>query len=72
MYIPNDDTQNYQFCKLQLLAGWTLNLMNKPIKIQKESPKLLRQRIRKQYYITLGTSVINSPISPPSMSFFLF
>ncbi len=29
------------------------------------SPKFFSQRIRKRYYKTLGTSVINSPISPP-------
>ena len=32
MYIPNDDTQNYPFCRLKLVVE-TLNLMNKLIKI---------------------------------------
>ena len=32
-----------------------------------KSPKLLIQRIRKHHYETLGTSVINSPLSPPSL-----
>ena len=30
-------------------------------------PKLLSKRIRKRYYKTLGTSVTNSPMFPPSM-----
>ena len=29
-----------------------------------QSPKLLNQQIRKRYYKTLGTSVINSPMFP--------
>ena len=37
------------------------------MKIHKKSPKLLGQRIRKRYYETLGTSVINSPLSPLSL-----
>ena len=35
--------------------------MNQPI----NQPKLLSQRIRKRYNKTLGTSVINSLMSPP-------
>ncbi len=42
-----------------------LNLMNQPIKILEKSPKLLSQRMRKLYYKTLGTSVINSPMTIP-------
>ena len=41
--------------------------MKQPFKIQWKSPKLLSQRIRKRYYKTYGTSVINSPMSPPSL-----
>ena len=33
-----------------------------------KSPKFLSQQIRKCYYKTLGTSVINSPLSPLSLS----
>ncbi len=36
------------------------------------SPKLLSQQIRKKYYKTLGTSVINSPMSPPSLDLLMF
>ena len=38
--------------------------MNQEIKCQKKFQKLLSQRIRESYYKTLGTSVINSPMSP--------
>ena len=66
MCISNGDTQHYPFCWLELVVKsetfeWTLHLMN-PIHHQNslKSPKLLRQRIRKRYYKTLGTRVINS------------
>ena len=38
--------------------------MNQPTK---NSPSLLSQQIRKRNYKTLGTSVINSPMSPLSL-----
>ena len=59
MYIPNIDTQNYPYCRLQLVVE-TLNLLN-------QVHKLLSQRIRELYYNTLGTIVINSPLSPLSL-----
>ena len=59
MHIPYDD---YTFCKFKIVVEtfghstlWTNQL---------KSPKLLSQRIRKLYYKTLGTSVINNPLSP--------
>ena len=60
MYIPNDGTQNYPFCRLQLLV---------------ESPQSFQrslQWIRKHYHKTLGTIVIKSPMSPPSPTTILF
>ena len=42
---------------------WTLHLINQPIK---KSPKLLYQR--KCYYKTLETSVVNSALTPLSLS----
>ena len=36
MYIPNDDTQDYPSCRLQLMVEkyyHSINLMNQPIKI---------------------------------------
>ena len=35
--------------------------------MQLKSSELLNQQIIKHYYKTLGTSVINSPMSPPSL-----
>ena len=68
MYIPNEDTPNYPFCRLQLKVE--LNIMNQPFKNSLKSPKL--QQIRKRYFITLGTSLINSPMSLPSLAKPLF
>ena len=34
----------------------------------KKVPKVVSQQIRKRYYKSLGTSVINSPLSPLSLS----
>ena len=58
--IPYNDTQNYPFYNQQL----------KRLDIQLNETanhKLLDQRIRKRYYKTLGFSVINIPMSPPSL-----
>ena len=65
MYIPNDETQNYNYNYNKWI--WTLNIMIQQIKIQYKYSKLFSQRIIKRYYKTLGTSVINSPMSPPSL-----
>ena len=62
MYIPNDDTHNDLFCRFQLVvetfghSSWWTNLS-----------KFKYQRIRKRYYKTFGTSVINITLSPPSL-----
>ena len=57
LYITNDDKQNYPFCRLVVETFGPYDPTNwNSIKV----PKLLRQRIRKHYYITLGTIVINS------------
>ena len=65
IYIPNDDTLNNPFCKLQLVVGklghyteWTNQSKFK--------------WIRKLYYKTLGTSVIKSPMSPSSLAFYIY
>ena len=36
MYIPNNNIQNYRFCRLTVSGcfNWTLTLINQPIKIQ--------------------------------------
>ena len=63
MYIPNDykitPSVDYNF-KLKRFD----NLISQSIKIS----HFLGQRIRKRYYNILGTSVINSLISPPLTS----
>ena len=70
MYIPNDDTQNYPFCRLQLLVKMFghSTFRTKQSKFNNKSPKLSSQWIRKSYYKTLGTKVINSPMPPPSQT----
>ena len=60
MYFFNDDTQNYSLQFLQTFEHSTWNNQSK-------FPKLLSQWIRNCYYKTLGTSAINSPMSPPSL-----
>ena len=53
MYILNDDTQNYQFCRLQLV-------------IESFEHSANRNSLPSSYK-TLGTSVKNSPLSLPSL-----
>ena len=62
MYIPNDDTQKYPFCRLELnyLSTQLKKLTNQNFK---KVPKVVRLTNMK----TLGTSVINSPLSPLSL-----
>ena len=67
MFIPNDYTQNYPFCRLQLGVETFEIQLFEPINYNSlKSAKLLSQQIRR-YYKTLGTSVIKSPICPPSV-----
>ena len=47
-YIPNDDTQNKPFCKLQLVVE-TLNLVNQLFKIHFKSQTMLTQRKKKTF-----------------------
>ena len=64
MYIPNDDAQNNPCCSVKLVVE--IFELKKPTNQNSlKSPKLLSQRTRKCYYKTLGTSVINSQLSPP-------
>ena len=57
IYIPNEDTQNYPFSKLQLVV----ETFEPSIKIQKKSPELLSQRIRIRYYVTLAIRRMSHP-----------
>ena len=55
IYIPNDDTQNYPFCRLKY---WFKSL-DQPIKFQLKYSKFKSLLLRyKKGYKTLGTSVI--------------
>ena len=62
MYIPNDDTQSYPFCRLQLIVGHLTKFNNENLR---KVPNLSSQRMRNRYYKTLGTSVINCLMSLP-------
>ena len=67
VFIPNGDTQYYPYWRLQLVVeifGHSTSSANQS-KFNK-SPK--RCYIRKCYYKTLGTSVINRPLSTPFLS----
>ncbi len=58
MFIPNDNTQNFPFNRLKLLAE-AFELNDPTNQNSLKSPNLLSQQIRNKYK-TLGTSVINS------------
>ena len=65
MHNPNDDTQNYHFCRSQLEVE---TFAPQPIKVnQRNSPKWSNQQIIKLYYKTLWTSIINSPPNVSSL-----
>ena len=58
LYIPDNDTQNYPFCRLKLVV----ETLKPPIN---EVPKVVEPTNKN--YKTLGASVINSPLSPLSL-----
>ena len=65
---PNDDIQIFPFCRLKLVVEtFDTQLNERTNQTSLKSPKLLIQRIRKRYYKTLATSVINSPLFPFSL-----
>ena len=60
-----NDIQNYPFCRLTLMLKRSITQLDKPTNQDSvKSPKLFSQRMRKRYYKTLGSSVINSPFFP--------
>ena len=66
MYIPNEDV-NYPLCKLKLVVetckhSTLLNIQSKFTEV----PKVVEPTNTKTYYKTLGTRVINTPLSPLS------
>ena len=69
MLIPNDHTQHNSYCRLQLVVETFGNLLNKPTNQNSiKFHKVVKELIRKLYYKTLKTSVLNSPMSPPFLS----
>ena len=64
MYIPNDETQNYPFCRLQLVVALNEPTNQNSMKVL----KVVKPTNKKIYYKALRTSVINSPFSPPYMN----
>ena len=66
MYIPDDDTQNYPFFRLQVMVEMFLHstLLTNESKFNK-SQQIVKPTRKK--YKTLGTGVIKSPMSPPFM-----
>ncbi len=69
MYILHNYTQNYPLYKLQLVVESLETQVNEPAKqILIKAPKVVNSTNKKTLSLNLGTSVINSPMSPPSLS----
>ena len=69
MYTTNDDAQNHPSCRLQLVDKWLDTLMNESTnKNSIKVPTVVKPTKKKRYYKTLGTSGINSSMSPSSLS----
>ena len=66
MYIPNVNTEN-SLDDCLCLKRFETHFNALTNKNSLKSPKLLSQRIINRYYKNLGTSVINSQMSPPSL-----
>ena len=69
MYIPNDDTQNYLFCRLKLMVIKRLNTQLNESNNQNSPkvPKFGKPTNKKTFYKTFRTSAIKSPMSLPSL-----
>ena len=68
MYIPNDDTQNYPSCRLQLVVENLDIQLNDPTNQNSILvPIIIKQTNKKTFYKTLGTCVINNSLSPLSL-----
>ena len=61
MYIPNEDEQNYTFCRLKLLNAkvWKHTLFELTYQYLIEVPKVFMQRMRERTCKTLGTTIIH-------------
>ena len=68
MYILNDDTQNYPFLRLQIVSkGLNIQLNETTNHNILKDPKVVEATIKKTDFKTLGTIVVNSLTSPPSL-----
>ena len=65
MYIFNDNTPSVDYNQWLKHLDTHFNELTNQNSIN--APKVVKPTIRKLYYKTLGTSVINSPISPISL-----
>ena len=57
VYIPNEDTQNYHFCRLQLVVETFGHLIHQQIKIQNSS----HQKLSSQWIIKSLLTVLPFP-----------
>ena len=65
MYIPNDDIENYPFCRLQSWFKTFQPTNQNSMKV----PKVVKPINKKKgYYKTLGAVVINSLMSTPCLN----
>ena len=65
MYIPNNNPKNTQ----SVGQNQGLKRLNKQLNVTNQSKIRKRpQQISQRYHKTLGTSVMNSPMSPPSLT----
>ena len=63
IFIPNDDTQIYPFCRLQLVVERLHTQLNEQTNQNSIVPKVVKPQIRNIIKNSaLGVSVINSPI----------
>ena len=60
MYIPNDDTQNFSFCRLKLVVETFETHHNEPANQNSRIFLKLSRRIRKRYYKTLKVSALKT------------
>ena len=65
MYIPSDDTQNYSVDYNLWIKRLDTQLNEQTNQNSTKVHMIVKPTNKKSYCKTLGTSVINSPMSPP-------
>ena len=66
MYIPNDNTQNYPFCRLKFVVQFKVCTLNLRIN-QSKFPKVVKERNKKNFPTTLFP--FSSPSYPPLFTY---